>query len=220
MQPSFVPPLALAALLHLASSAAAAPRQVEVLCREAWGAREAKPGLVKHTIKRLTVHHSGVAIRGNRRSPRRMRIAQIYHQKSKGWPDIAYHHVIDLEGNVYQARDPRFRGDTGTTYDTTGHYLVCLLGNYDKQRPNKKQLAALTGLLAWASRQYGVSPKTITGHRDHAATSCPGKNVYRLIKDGSLRRRVTTAAAAGAWRLKAACGEAARARVKAIKAGK
>ncbi len=209
----------LVALLH-GAGAAAAPRQVEVLCRDAWGARKVKPGLVKHTIKRLTVHHSGVAIKGNRRSPRRMRIAQIYHQKAKGWPDIAYHHVIDLEGNVYQARDPRYRGDTGTTYDTNSHYLVCLLGNYNEQRPNEEQLAALTGLLAWASRKYKVSPGTITGHRDHAATSCPGKNVHRRIKDGSLRRRVEAAVKAGPWRLKSVCGATARARVAAIKKGK
>ena len=195
-------------------------RQVELLCRKAWGARRVRPGLIKHTVKRLTVHHSGVAITGNRRSPRRMRIAQIYHQTGKrSWPDIAYHHVIDLAGNVYEGRATWARGDTGTTYDTTSHYLVCLLGNYDKQRPNPKQLNTLVNLLAWASQRFKVSPKTITGHRDHAATSCPGKNLYGLVKDKTLQRRVTAAAAAGPWKLVTVCGAEASKRIEAIKKG-
>ena len=195
-------------------------RKVEVLCRKAWGARKVRPGLIKHTIKYLTVHHSGVAIKGNARSPKRMRIAQIYHQTGKrSWPDIAYHHVIDMAGNVYQGRATWARGDTGTTYDTTSHYLVCVLGNYDKQQPNKKQLTTLVNLLAWTSQKFSVKPKTITGHRDHAATSCPGKNIYRLVKDGTLRRRVTAAAAAGPWKLVKVCGAEARRRIEAIRKG-
>ncbi len=207
------------ALLLPAGQALCQQRQVEVLCRDAWGARPVKPGLVKHTVKRLTVHHSGVAIKGNRRSPRRVRIAQIYHQKSKRWPDVAYHHLIDLAGNVYEGRATWARGDTGTTYDTTGHYLVCVLGNYNEQRPNQKQLTALANLLAWASQKFKVSPKTITGHRDHAATSCPGKRIYKLVKDGTLRRKVEAAVKAGKWKLTTVCGVEGKKRVRAIRKG-
>ena len=94
-----------------------------------------------------------------------------------------------------------------------------MLGDYTRQNPNKKQLTTLVNLLAWASQHYRVGPETITGHRDHAATSCPGKNLYRLVKNGTLRRRVTAAAAAGTWKLVSICGAEGKKRIKAIEKG-
>ena len=209
----------------LTVSCAAAPvrarrNTVEVLCRKAWRARAPGAGLVKHQIRRLTVHHSGRAFTNNRRGPARIRSAQRYHQTGKRrWPDIAYHYLIDLRGNIFEGRAVWARGDTGTTYDTTGHFLICVLGNYEKQRPGARQLQALTQLLAWAAQQHKVSPATITSHRDHARTSCPGKHLHQLIKSRALQRRVQAALKAGPLRLRTVCGPAAASRVKAIRQG-
>ena len=191
---------------------------VRVLCRKAWGARPAQGRFVRHTIKRLTVHHSGVEFARNWRGPARIRSAQRFHQTGKRrWPDIAYHFLMDLRGNIYEGRPVWARGDTGTRYDTTSHFLVCLLGNYDEQQPTRQQLVALERLLAWASQRYGVSPATISSHRDYARTSCPGVHLHRLIKGGALQRRVFRVRANNNLRLERICGDAAARQVRQIK---
>lgn len=190
---------------------------VEVICRDAWGAKKPTRSGHEHKIKRLTLHHSGTPFRRNDRGPRRLRSAQRYHQgKAKGWHDIAYHYLLDLQGNIYEGRSTRHRGDTGTSYDTTGHFLVCLIGDYSQQTVNEAQAKALISLLAWASTAHGVSPETITGHRDHAATACPGKDLHARIKSGEIRQRVEQALATRTFKLQPICGDEAHRRVAAI----
>jgi N-acetyl-anhydromuramyl-L-alanine amidase AmpD len=113
------------------------------------------------------------------------------------WPDIAYHLLIGIDGTVYEGRDAAYRGDTGTTYDTTGHFLVVVEGNFEVERPTAAQMASLEAVLAWAAENYGVSPSTIAGHGDYAATSCPGMNLESKIHSGELRQRVETINAQG-----------------------
>jgi hypothetical protein len=196
--------------------AEAAPERLELLCRAAWGARKATKPLTRHVIKRITVHHSGRALVNNRTAPRRLRGAQRFHQTGKrSWADIAYHYLIDRAGHVYEGRPSWARGDTATRYDTTGHLLVCVVGNYEKQRLNRRQFAALAKLLAWASREHKVDPKHITGHRQHARTSCPGTHLQQLITGGELRKRVARALRTGV-ELRQLCGNAGRDRVRTI----
>jgi hypothetical protein len=108
----------------------------------------------------------------------------------QGWPDLAYHVVIGIDGTVYEGRDPTYRGDTGTSYDTTGHFLVVVEGNFDVEKPTAAQLDSLTKVLAWASEHYNVSPTTIAGHGDYAATLCPGRFLEDSIHSGALRAAV------------------------------
>jgi hypothetical protein len=56
---------------------------------------------------------------------------------------------------------------------------------------------SLVAVLAWASEEYGVSPETISGHRDHAPTTCPGTNLAVLIDSGELRGAVEDVVAGG-----------------------
>ncbi|MDQ3954599.1 MAG: N-acetylmuramoyl-L-alanine amidase, partial [Actinomycetota bacterium] len=81
---------------EIATSAGARTR--DAICREAWGARKPKGGFRRHTIRRLTVHHSGAVLRDNSDAPSRFRSYQAGHQ-AEGWPDIAYHMLIDRHGN-------------------------------------------------------------------------------------------------------------------------
>jgi hypothetical protein len=158
---------------------------VTVVPREDWGARPPQTGrMVAHTITRLTVHHAGT--QSGTTGPPQFRGWQSWHMSGQGWPDIAYHVLIGIDGTVYEGRDPAFRGDTGTTYDTTGHFLVVVEGNFEVEKPTAAQLESLEPVLAWASEHYGVSPTTISGHGDHAATSCPGRYLKDRIHSGEL----------------------------------
>jgi hypothetical protein len=67
---------------------------------------------------------------------------------------------------------------------------VVVEGNFNQDDPTPGQLASLVRTLAWASVTFGVSPSTISGHRDHASTSCPGDNLHPYIASGDLQRDV------------------------------
>lgn len=108
----------------------------------------------------------------------------------QGWPDLAYHIVIGVDGTVYEGRDPAYRGDTNTSYDTTGHLLVMLDGNFEVQHPTAAQWETLVAVLAWAAVHYGVEAGTISGHGDHAATLCPGRHLEDRLHSGDLAAEV------------------------------
>ena len=192
--------------------------RLEIICREAWGAAPAQSPLIDHQIERLTVHHTAVAMGSNTEAPGRIRSYQSYHQES-GWPDVAYHYVIDANGHIYEGRPVTARGDTFTEYDPTGHFLVCCDGHFDQQVIPAAQLASLANVLAWASVRFGVGPATLAGHRDYAATTCPGSNLATVVADGTLQTMVEQRIAAGVSSLGSLCGQAGLDRIAAIEAG-
>ena len=163
--------------------------------REGWGAAAARAGMVGHTIERLTIHHTGVELGENRLAPSRLGAHQEFHQRDRGWPDLAYHFAIDRAGNIYEGRSPEFAGDTATSYDPVGHLLMVLEGNFDIEGTSEPQLSSLATLLAWAAGFYSVGVDTIKSHRDYAPgeTSCPGENVYTLLQSGDIAKAVGSA---------------------------
>jgi len=204
------------AIVADSSPANAALRTVQRLCRAAWGAEPPTGDFIPHEIEQMTIHHSAVVLRDNRDAPGHLRSYQEDHQ-ARGWSDIAYHLLVDRHGNVYQGRPTWAVGDSATPYDPTGHLLVLCVGNFEVQTISAAQLNATIDVLAWASVRFGVSPGTISGHRDHAATSCPGMDLYRYIADGTIRRRV--ARRTGDVRVTDLCGRAGRRRVRRIENG-
>ncbi|MBI4260404.1 MAG: N-acetylmuramoyl-L-alanine amidase [Actinobacteria bacterium] len=166
----------------------------------------------------MTLHHCAVLLPDNREAPQHIRNHQAYHQ-SRGWPDIAYHLIVDRNGNLYRGRPIWAVGDTGTNYDPTGHLLVLAEGNFEQQRPSWRQVNAIVDVMAWAGARYDVPLWKIRGHRDYAATACPGKHLYRHLETGSLRERVRDRLDAGGVRLVGLCGEAGQRAVEEIEAG-
>jgi hypothetical protein len=160
---------------------------IEVFCRADWNSKKIKGPYTPHTIERITVHHQGVMTHKSEDYRKRLRKMQRYHQtEQKGFVDIAYHFVIDRNGVIFEGRPTTAAGETETDYDPKGHLLICLLGDFDKQKPSVRQMESLIKLAAWASRHFHVSPDTLAGHRDYAHTSCPGIHLHSAIRDGSL----------------------------------
>ena len=200
-----------------ARSAATLP----VLCRDAWDAAAPRPGGRGHTIRQITVHHSAAVLGDNRRAPDRLRQHQRYHQDTQGWIDIAYHYGVDRHGNVYELRDTALAGDTGTDYDPAGHLLLLAEGNFDEEQPTDAQLWTLADLAAAGIERHGLGgdlATVVSGHRDHASTSCPGAALYARLDE--LRAAVRDALDAGGVDLRAWCGSGADAHVADIRAGR
>lgn len=191
---------------------------VSAICREAWGAQPPTGEFAEHTIERITVHHTAAVIEDNRLAPAITRQHQADHQ-GLGWPDLAYHFVIDRNGHIYQGRPDTAVGDTRTNYDPTGHLLIALKGNFEEQDLTEAQLESLVAMLAWGVGEFRVLPTEITGHRDWAATACPGESLYALIESGELAAAVAQAVGDGPATLEISCGEDATQLVAAIEAG-
>lgn len=200
------------------SEAPAAPvaRSVEVICRDAWGATPPSGQFTGHTITNITVHHTAVVLAANPQAPARARQHQEYHQ-SRGWADLAYHYLIDANGNIYEGRPVEAVGDTGTDYDPTGHFLVCCEGDFNQQTVSDAQYQSLVNLVAWGVAEFGVNPSDVRGHRDVATTSCPGDNLHPLIEEGVLAADV--ASTEEPIELDIRCGDAGFEVVAAIEAG-
>ena len=199
------------------SSAAAAQ---EILCRAAWGAEPPRGPGKPHVPVRLTVHHTEVVLGDNANAPARLRQHQRYHQDTQGWIDIAYHFSVDRNGNIYQLRDPLLVGDTATSYDPTGHFLVVCEGDFEQEEVSEDQLNGTALILASAAKQFGIPTGTIAGHRDFAPkTTCPGASLYEHLASGDLQSRVDSLLAAGPVALPTICGSEAAATVADIEAG-
>lgn len=212
----WTPPLALGAALVGAAPAEGATRTVARICPPSWGASAPSGVFVPHQISRITVHHSAVVLRDNRKAPGQLRAFQTHHQ-ARGWPDIAYHLLVDRNGNVYRGRPLWAAGDTSTSYDPSGHLLVLALGNFEVQDVAAAQLDATINVLAWACRRYGIAPRSIHGHRTYAATACPGARLQRSIANGTVRRRVS--GRLGEIRMRDLCADAGHDRVHQIENG-
>lgn len=189
--------------------------RLEVVGREGWGAAEAGT-LGTHMIDRVTFHHTGSVLIDNRRAPFRMRDLQAFHQQ-QGWPDVAYHFLIDRNGHVYEGRPVTAPGDTFTDYDPTGHFLPVLDGNFDEQEPTEAQLSSLAVLVAWALDEFGLDDGVLGAHRDYAATACPGEAAY--VRRGELLGRIRSVRAAGHIEMIRLVGDEADHLVADIEAG-
>lgn len=163
-----------------------------------WGGTPADSARARrHAITHITLHHQGEPFKPGTDVRQYLRNLQTWSRTTRGWLDIPYHYVIDLEGQVYAARDIAFAGDTNTEYDPKGHALIEVVGNFEEVEPNQAQLDAVADLMAMLAAQYGVPVERIASHRDHSdKTVCPGANLYRYVQSGWFREQVAARLAA------------------------
>jgi hypothetical protein len=169
------------------------PRVFDIIEADAWGGQAASDAerarARPHIPTRLTLHHGGVAFGRDKDPVAHLINLQRWSRKMRGWADIPYHYVIDLDGRVYAARDVMLAGDTNTQYDPAGHALVMVLGNFEEAEPTPAQIEAAAQTFAYIAKRFGIPIKTLASHKDYAETACPGRNLYRYLADGTIARR-------------------------------
>lgn len=173
-----------------------------ILGRRAWGAAEPAGKMRPHKPTFITIHHTATGQNDSLSIEQKMRNLQYFSQKAARlgdgrrkppWTDVPYHFYIDLHGHIAEGRDVRFAGDTNTNYDPRGHIGIVLEGNFEYEQPTKTQIASLRSLIRWLAAKYDIPATAVKGHRDYAATVCPGRHLearlYRLKMELEQGRR-------------------------------
>ena len=130
-------------------------------------------------IRVVIVHHTVSYLRDERELIER--IAR-YHTYVRGWPGIGYHYCIGRDGTVYRT-NPAWV----VAYHARNDYYndvgvgVAFLGNYETAEVTDVQLEAARNLIRALADRVAPNLEDVLGHRDVAATLCPGRNVYKLL---------------------------------------
>jgi LysM repeat protein len=127
----------------------------------------------------IVIHHSGTSL-GN------AAIFDRHHRRLGMKNGLAYHFVI---GNGKGSKDGEIEvGGRWTKQLHGGHCSVhrmnqiaigiCLVGDFEKTYPTRKQMDSLVSLLKYLMRKYDIPKGRVIGHRDvrRGHTKCPGKN--------------------------------------------
>jgi N-acetylmuramoyl-L-alanine amidase-like protein len=181
------------------TAAAPAPGPIlgpEPIPRKAWNAAPTRPAAKPMGVPfRITVHHTGRPFTSAAAAITASKISAIQrdHQVRSGWADIAYHFVIDRAGRTWQGRVLSLQGaHAGNDAANRGNIGVCLLGNFDVQRPTPEQAEATRALILQLENRFRIGPESVFAHREVRAahglgsTGCPGRHLQSLVDE--LRR--------------------------------
>lgn len=134
-------------------------------------------------ITRITVHHTSEIPGIDHLSDREL-VAKIQrnHQQHQQWADIGYHYLIGRAGEVFEGR-PLFAQGAHAGGDSNKHNIgVALIGDFDQQLPDTRQLAILERLLEELRQRYHIPRDQVFGHRDFKTTVCPGQALYHWLE--------------------------------------
>src|SRR4051812_47209206 len=137
----------------------------------------------------IVIHHSATPA-GNAASFDRM-------HKAKGWDELGYHFVI---GNGTQSGDgqvevgPRWSKQKWGAHAKTADQRfnnygigICLVGNFDIERPTKAQIQSVERLVSYLMKTYRIPATHVIAHSETKATDCPG----RYMSVAEVRRTVS-----------------------------
>ncbi len=152
----------------------------DVRPRSDWGAAPATLGGRPHVVRHIALHHTAGACVGTEKAAATLRGIQRFHQRDKGWIDLAYHLFVDADGVVWEGRDRALAGDTATNYDPGGYLLICALGNFEEVEPSEPQVEGVVRILRACAGAYAL-PVALAMHRELASTLCPGKHLAARV---------------------------------------
>jgi hypothetical protein len=130
----------------------------------------------------IIIHHSATD-EGN------AEIIDKWHRENNGWNGVGYDFVIGNGTNSGDGQvEPtyRWRGQlTGAhTGGTPGNWAneegigICLIGDFDKTVPTKKQMESLAKLVKFLQQRYHIPKSRVFGHGSTPGghvTNCPGR---------------------------------------------
>ena len=137
----------------------------------------------KYVVREVIIHCSDTRVLWMHNAPLAEKVAEIrrWHMQERGWRNIGYHWVIDLDG---QKAPGRAETEIGAHVEgrNAGTLGVCLLGGPGaaatdpfERNFTKAQDMALRVLLAEIKRRTPIA--RVSGHNEWAPKACPGFSV-------------------------------------------
>lgn len=135
--------------------------------------------LITREWRHIVVHHSATE-RGS---------MAVFHRAhlDRGWDGVGYHFVI---GNGTESGDgevePTYRWRNQQQGAHAGHAEynqhgvgICLVGDFNRQRPSPRQMSSLRALVRFLQVKTGVPTYEVVGHCEvpGRSTDCPGRNL-------------------------------------------
>jgi peptidoglycan recognition protein len=160
---------------------------MRITYRETWGARYGRGAILTETPGQVIIHHWGsphvaydVPIATERAL---LRGVESHHVEVNGWSGIGYNWVVMPSGRVYEGRGWLRQGaHTPGWNDRSVGVAVAMDGEHNK--PTDEAIGAIRYLIRVGIDGGALaSHPGISGHRDHRATICPGKHLYRRIPE-------------------------------------
>ena len=144
----------------------------------------------------IVLHHSATARGG-------AGLFDKYHRETNGWDELGYHFVIgngtDTPDGLIETGPRWHKQKHGAHCKTPDNYFnehgigICLVGDFTKSRPTRRQLVSLNRLLRFLCRQCGIGPERVTTHGTiNRKTVCPGQH----LRLSTIRRGLTGSATA------------------------
>jgi len=130
--------------------------------------------------KALIIHHSASA------QTTTMLDVDRWHRQ-RGFSGIGYHFFMQIRGGrgYLKAARPATLAGAHTIGWNSKALGLCIAGNYETDIMSKAIYQDVLAAAAHICKKYGIPANKVFGHRDKAATACPGKNfpLDKLKKD-------------------------------------
>lgn len=149
-------------------------------------------GIKRGRWQAIVVHHAAT----NKATPQGM---NDYHRNVRKWSNgLGYHFVIGNgigypDGKIYvgnrwkqqltgahcKSGSGRFFGVWRPSNYFNEHGIgICLIGDFERERPTSRQLAALRELVQFLCDETGIPPQSVHGHGEVThKTACPGDHL-------------------------------------------
>ena len=141
------------------------------------GPRDWTPTVAPRAWKWIVIHHSA--------TPTGSAAMFDKMHKANGWDELGYHFVIGNgtnSGNGQVEVGGRWRAQKWGAHAKTADNRyndygigICLVGNFDVDRPTPAQQQSLAKLVAFLEKTYRVPGDRVIGHGETKATDCPGR---------------------------------------------
>lgn len=131
----------------------------------------------------IVLHHTGC----NDIDASAEQIHEWHKNNNPPWAGIGYHYVIRKDGTIERGRPEWAIGSHA--YGENSHTIgIHLSGDFQQAEPTSQQIEKCAMLVADICERYGIpiDYEHIVGHGELMATSCPGKNLQKLIDDGTI----------------------------------
>lgn len=158
---------------------------MDIVTRSAWGARPPRAMTPQAPPRQAFLHHStddrAEVINTLAEQKSAARRIQGFHMNTRGWSDIGYHYLVfqpyggQKRARAFAARNYHYVPAAQEGHNT-GTLAICVVGNLEEDQVKRNTRFVIEEIL----RRH-PSVKTLGGHRDVVATTCPGDHLYDAI---------------------------------------